>query len=78
MYGEFLDARIKNKNTVEFTLSYSDEGFTYKVPKYTIEILDDKTLKYTSDGRYFYINSNQGRNELVLNYTFIPKSSSEK
>ena len=76
--GKFLDARIKNKNTVEFTLSYSDEGFSYKDPNYTIEILDDKTLKYTSDGRYFYFNSDKGRNELVFNYTFIPKSSSEK
>ena len=76
--GKFLDAKIKNKNTIEFTLSYSDEGFDYKAPNYTIEILDDKTLKYTSDGRYFYFNSDKGRNELVFNYTFTPKPSSEK
>ena len=75
--GKFLDAKIKNKNTIEFTLSYSDEGFHYKAPNYTIEILDDKTLKYTSDGRYFYFNSDKGRNELVFNYTFTPKPSSE-
>ena len=31
-----------------------------KAPNYTIEILDDRTLKYTSDGRYFYFNSDKG------------------
>ena len=76
--GKFLDAKIKNKNTIEFTLSYSDEGFHYKAPNYTIEILDDKTLKYTSDGSLFWFNSDKGRNELVFNYTFTQKGKFQK
>ena len=70
VYGEFIDGRIKNESTVEFSMLWTEEGSTYNAGACTIEILDDSTLKFTSDGRYFYIASGTGKNEFLYKYSF--------
>ena len=61
---EFSSGEIKNENTVGFTLECLSEGNTYDAGSYTIEIIDEGTLRWKSD---------DGRYEKVFNYTFIPE-----
>ena len=70
VYGEFIDGRIKNESTVEFSMLWTEEGSTYNAGVCSIEILDDSTLKLKSDGRYFYIASGTGKNEFLYKYSF--------
>ena len=44
--GEFIDGRIKNESTVEFSMLWTEEGSTYNAGVCSIEILDDSTLKF--------------------------------
>ena len=60
---EFSSGEIKNENTVGFTLECLSEGNTYDAGSYTIEIIDEDTLRWKSDDGSF---------EKVFNYTFIP------
>ena len=61
---EFSSGEIKNENTVGFTLECLSEGSTYDAGSYTIEIIDEGTLRWKSyDGSF----------EKVFNYTFIPE-----
>ena len=59
----FSNGEIKNENTVRFSLECSSEGDTYDAGSYTIEIIDESTLRWKSD---------DGRYDKVYNYTFIP------
>ena len=61
---EFSSGEIKNENTVGFTLECSSEGNTYDAGSYSIEIIDESTLRWKSDN---------GRFEKDFNYTFIPE-----
>ena len=61
---EFSSGEIKNENTVGFTLECLSEGSTYDAGSYTIEIIDEGTLRWKSDDGSF---------EKVFNYTFIPE-----
>lgn len=61
---EFSSGKIKNENTVEFTLECLSEGNTYDAGSYSIEIIDEDTLRWKSD---------DGRFEKVFNYVFIPE-----
>ena len=61
---EFSSGKIKNENTVEFTLECLSEGNTYDAGSYSIEIIDEGTLRWKSDDGIF---------EKVFNYTFIPE-----
>ena len=61
---EFSSGEIKNENTVGFTLECSSEGNTYDAGSYSIEIIDESTLRWKSD---------DGRFEKDFNYTFIPE-----
>ena len=61
---EFSSGEIKNENTVGFTLECLSEGNTYDAGIYTIEIIDEGTLRWKSD---------DGNLEKVFNYTFIPE-----
>ena len=61
---EFSSGEIKNENTVGFTLECLSEGNTYDAGSYTIEIIDEDTLRWKSD---------DGNFEKVFNYTFIPE-----
>jgi hypothetical protein len=61
---EFSSSEIKNENTVGFTLECLSEGNTYDAGSYTIEIIDEDTLRWKSDDGSF---------EKVFNYTFIPE-----
>jgi len=78
VYGEFTHGRIKNDNTVEFTMLWTEEGSTYEAGTCSIEIVDDSTLKLTSYERYFYINSGTGKSEFVYEYSFQPNSGQVK
>ncbi|MFL2991428.1 MAG: hypothetical protein ACJZZ7_06190 [Cytophagales bacterium] len=60
---EFSSGEIKNENTVGFTLECLSEGNTYDAGSYSIEIIDEGTLRWKSDDGSF---------EKVFNYTFIP------
>ena len=60
----FSSGEIKNENTVGFTLECSSEGDTYDAGSYSIEIIDESTLRWKSD---------DGRFEKDFNYTFIPE-----
>ena len=55
---------IKDENTVRFSLKCSSEGDTYDAGSYSIEIIDESTLRWKSD---------DGRFEKDFNYTFIPE-----
>ena len=70
VYGEFIEGRIKNESTVEFSMLWTEEGSTYDAGSCSIEILDDSTLKLKSDGRFFYIASGTGKNEFLYKYSF--------
>ena len=72
-----MDGRIKNESTFEFSMLWTEEGSTYNAGVCSIEILDDSTLKFKSDGRYFYIASGTGKNEFLYKYSFNP-SDDEK
>ena len=61
---EFSSGETKNENTVGFTLECSSEGNKYDAGSYSIEIIDESTLRWKSDN---------GRFEKVFNYTFIPE-----
>ena len=61
---EFSSGEIKNENTLGFTLECLSEGNTYDAGSYTIEIIDEGTLRWKSDDGSF---------EKVFNYTFIPE-----
>ena len=61
---KFSSGETKNENTVGFTLECSSEGNTYDAGSYSIEIIDESTLRWKSD---------DGRFEKVFNYTFIPE-----
>jgi len=61
---EFSSGEIKNENTVGFTLECLSEGNTYDAGSYSIEIIDEGTLRWKSDDGSF---------EKVFNYTFIPE-----
>ena len=61
---EFSSSKIKNENTVGFTLECLSEGNTYDAGSYSIEIIDEGTLRWKSDDGIF---------EKVFNYTFIPE-----
>ena len=60
---EFSSGEIKNENTVEFTLECFSEGRKYDAGSYSIEIINEGTLRWKSDDGSF---------EKVFNYTFIP------
>ena len=55
---------IKDENTVRFSLKCSSEGDTYDAGSYSIEIIDESTLRWKSD---------DGRFKKDFNYTFIPE-----
>ena len=78
VYGEFTHGRIKDDNTVEFAMLWTEEGSTYEAGTCSIEIIDDSTLKLTSHERYFYINSGTGKSEFVYEYSFQPNSGQVK
>jgi len=78
VYGEFMDGRIKNESTFEFSMLWTEEGSTYEAGTCSIEIIDDSTLKLTSYERYFYINSGTGKSEFVYEYSFQPNSGQVK
>ena len=59
---EFSSGETKNENTVGFTLECSSEGNKYDAGSYSIEIIDESTLRWKSD---------DGRFEKDFNYTFI-------
>ena len=61
---EFSSGEIKNENTVGFTLECLSEGNTYDAGSYSIEIIDEGTLRWKSDDGWY---------EKVFNYTFIPE-----
>ncbi len=61
---EFSSGETKNENTIGFTLECSSEGNTYDAGSYSIEIIDESTLRWKSD---------DGRFEKDFNYTFIPE-----
>ena len=61
---KFSSGETKNENTVGFTLECSSEGNTYDAGSYSIEIIDESTLRWKSD---------DGRFEKDFNYTFIPE-----
>ena len=61
---EFSSGEIKNENTIGFTLECLSEGSKYDAGSYSIEIIDEGTLRWKSD---------DGRFEKVFNYTFIPE-----
>lgn len=77
VYGEFMDGRIKNESTFEFSMLWTEEGSTYNAGVCSIEILDDSTLKLKSDGRYFYIASGTGKNEFLYKYSFNPSDDEQ-
>ena len=67
----------KTESGEDISVSYSKtgqvgrirfEGSTYNAGVCSIEILDDSTLKFKSDGRYFYIASGTGKNEFLYKY----------
>ena len=61
---KFSSGEIKNENTVGFTLECLSEGNTYDAGSYSIEIIDEGTLRWKSDDGWY---------EKVFNYTFIPE-----
>ena len=61
---KFSSGETKNENTVGFTLECSSEGNKYDAGSYSIEIMDESTLRWKSD---------DGRFEKDFNYTFIPE-----
>ena len=77
VYGEFIDGRVRDENTVEFSILWSEEGSTYNAGSCTIEIINDSTLRFKSDGRYFYIASGTGRDEFLYNYSFVPSDGEQ-
>ena len=60
---KFSSGEIKNENTVRFSLECFSEGRKYDAGSYSIEIINEGTLRWKSDDGSF---------EKVFNYTFIP------